>query len=79
MDADIIDVDTDVDITGAEGGDVDCFQLSQPFSVSVLPSTGYTRLGRLTIVTATGQTITKTLVIAPDILSDQDSTITLQM
>lgn len=87
MDAGIMDVDTtvvivDMDVfvdSGAEGGDMDCFPLCRSFSVPVLPSTGYTRLGRLTIVTATGRTITRTLVIDPGILSEQDSTITLQM
>lgn len=73
---DIIGIDRIADI---EGGDMECFPLCQPFSVSVLPSTGYTLLGKLTIVTVTGMTITKTLAIAPDTLSDQDSTITLQI
>lgn len=77
-----IDVITDLagtDIIGVEGGDMDCFPLCHSFSVPVQPSTGFIRLGRLTIVTATGRTITKTLAIDPGILGEQDSTITLQM
>lgn len=76
---------TDMDVTEGmdtgviEGGDMECFPLCQPFSVSVLPSTGYIPLGKLTIVTGTGKTITKTLAIAPGILGEQDSTITLQI
>lgn len=81
MDADIIGVDTDrtADIIGAEGGELACFPSYPLCSVSVQPSTDYTRLGRLTIVTGTGTTITRTLAIDPGILGELENTTTLQI
>lgn len=56
---------------------MECSPSCQPFSVQVPLSTGFTQLVRLTIVTVTGTTITKTLAINLDTLGEQDSTITL--
>lgn len=81
MDAeDIMDVGiTDAGITGAEGGDLDCYPSLQSFSVRVPLSTGFIPWVRLTIATATGTTITKTLVIPPNILGELENMITLQI
>lgn len=81
MDVDTIGVDTDrtADIIGAEGGELDC-SLSFPLcSVPVQPSTGYTPLARLTIRTATGTIITRTLGIDLATLGELDSTTILQI
>lgn len=73
----ITDVDTDVGIIGAEGGELDCYPSLQSFSVRVPLSTGFIPWVRLTIATATGTTITKTLVIPPNTLGEPENTTTL--
>lgn len=75
----IIGVDMDVGIIDAEGGDLTCFPSYPLCLVPVQPSTEYTRLGRLTIVTGTGTTITRTLGLDPSILSELENTTTLQI
>lgn len=75
----ITGVDMVVGIIGAEGGDVACFPSYPLCLVPVLPSTDYIRLGRLTIVTGTGTTITKTLGIDPSILGELENMTTLQI
>lgn len=79
MDADIIDVDMDADITDAEGGEVTCYQSLPLCLVPVQPSTDFIRLGRLTIVTGTGTTISRILAIDPGILGELENTTTLQI
>lgn len=69
----------DMDTGVIEGGDMECSRSFPLCSVPVQPSTGYTVLARLTIVTVTGMIITKTLALDPNILSDQDSTTTCQI
>lgn len=74
--ADITDTDRTV---GIEGGDMACFPSYPLCLVPVQPSPDYIRLGRLTIVTGTGTTITRTLAIDPGILGELENTTTLQI
>lgn len=64
----------DVDITGAEGGDLSC---SRSLSLVLPCSEGSIQLVRLSILTATGTTIIKTLVLSQDTPGVQAGTITL--
>lgn len=75
----IIGVDMDVGIIDAEGGDLVCFPSYPLCLVPVQPSTEFIRLGKLSIVTGTGTTITRTLGIDPSILGELENMTTLQI
>lgn len=70
-----IGVITDL-IIGAEGGDMECSRWQLSLSASAEPSTPYTLLGRLSILTDTGLITIGIRAINPDTLSALVSMIT---